>query len=122
MHDDDGGQGGPTMPGEEASRMMDAEGSGIEIAASDDELKGRYANLMSVSHTGEEFVLDFFSVAPQGNVARGSLVARVITSPAHFKRVVAALQDNLDKYESQFGEIDEARTPMPNPEDIGFVH
>lgn len=95
----------------------------IQIVASDEDLKGRYANLMSVSHTGEEFILDFFSVTPSssGN-ARGTLVARVVTSPSHFKRIVAALQDNLRKYEGQFGDIEEPRDSFPDPEDIGFVH
>ncbi len=93
----------------------------IQISASDEELKGRYANLMSVSHTGEEFVLDFFSVTPAGQGTRGHLVARVIVSPPHFKRVVAALSDNLHKYEQQFGEIVEPQEAL-RPDDIGFVH
>ena len=95
----------------------------IQIIADDEDLKGRYANLMSVSHTGEEFVLDFFAVTPSsGGTARGALVARVVTSPAHFKRIVSALDDNLAKYESQFGEIDEPRGVLPDPDDVGFVH
>jgi hypothetical protein len=31
--------------------------------------------------------------------------SRVITSPAHAKRLAAALQDNIAKYEARFGEI-----------------
>lgn len=97
--------------------------SSIQIVASDEDLKGRYANLMSVSHTGEEFILDFFAVTPSsGGNARGALVARVVTSPSHFKRIVAALEDNLRKYEGQFGDIEEPRDSFPDPEDIGFVH
>ena len=99
------------------------EGTSIQIIAGDEDLKGRYANLMSVSHTGEEFVLDFFAVTPSSSgEARGTLVARVVTSPPHFKRIVAALEDNLEKYEAQFGEIEEPRGVFPDPDDIGFVH
>ena len=95
----------------------------IQIIAGDEDLKGRYANLMSVSHTGEEFVLDFFSVTPSSNgQARGTLVSRIVTSPPHFKRIVAALEDNLNKYEAQFGEIEEPRGAFPDPDDIGFIH
>ncbi len=95
----------------------------IQIIASDEDLKGRYANLMSVSHTGEEFVLDFFAVTPSsGGIARGTLVGRMITSPSHFKRIVGALMDNLTKYETQFGDIEEPRGAPPDPGDIGFVH
>lgn len=95
----------------------------IQIIAGDEDLKGRYANLMSVSHTGEEFVLDFFAVTPStSGQARGTLVSRVVTSPPHFKRIVAALEDNLEKYEAQFGEIEEPRGAFPDPDDIGFIH
>ena len=95
----------------------------IQIIAGDEDLKGRYANQMSVSHTGEEFVLDFFAVTPSsGGQARGTLVSRVVTSPPHFKRIVAALEDNLEKYEAQFGEIEEPRGHFPDPDDIGFIH
>ena len=95
----------------------------IQIVAGDEDLKGRYANLMSVSHTGEEFVLDFFAVTPSSSgTARGALVARIVTSPPHFKRIVSALDDNLQRYETQFGEIEEPRGQFPDPDDIGFVH
>ena len=95
----------------------------IQIIAGDEDLKGRYANLMSVSHTGEEFVLDFFSVTPSSRgEAHGTLVSRVVTSPSHFKRIVAALEDNVDKYEQQFGEIEEPSGQFPVPDDIAAVH
>jgi hypothetical protein len=94
----------------------------IQIIAGDEDLKGRYANRMSVSHTGEEFVLDFFWVTPSSRgEAHGTLVSRVVTSPSHFKRIVAALEDNVDKYEQQFGEIEEPRGQFPVPDDIAAV-
>lgn len=101
--------------------VIEGAGGHIRISASDEDLKGRYANLMSVSHTGEEFVLDFFSVTPGSDGPRGTLVSRIVVSPSHYKRIVAALTDNLRKYEEQFGEIQEPQG-APNPEDIGFVH
>ena len=65
---------------------------------------GVSANFMSASHTREEFVLDFLNMwQPQGII-----VSRIITSPGHLKRIVAALTENLKKYEEQFGEIKEA--------------
>ncbi len=113
----------PTNP----SAPTDAGGRGrgpgqIQISASDEDLKGRYANLMSVSHTAEEFVLDYLAVTPAGEGPRGTLVSRVIVSPSHYKRIVAALQDNLVKYQEQFGEIHDPQGGAPNSEDIGFVH
>lgn len=86
----------------------------IQIKASDEVTKGVYANMMQVMHTGEEFVLDFLSVYPPA----GSLNARVIVSPSHMKRMVAALADNLAKYEKQFGPIKSSDAPTTAP--IGF--
>jgi len=85
----------------------------IQIKATDEKLKGEYANIMQVLHTKEEFVLDFMNVFPPA----GTLNARVIVSPGHFKRMLAAMQDNLKKYESQFGEIQKAEEP---PRPLGF--
>ena len=76
----------------------------VEIKAKDDVLKGEYANVAQVAHTKEEFILDFMSVFPP----QGVLASRVIMSPGHFKRMIKAMQDNLYKYESQFGNIDES--------------
>jgi hypothetical protein len=45
----------------------------IQIKANDGVLKGEYANMVQVMHTGEEFVMDFLSVYPPA----GSLNARV---------------------------------------------
>ena len=118
--DDEHDPRGPARPGPDEAAQM--QGPGIQIAADEKDLKGRYANLMSVSHTGEEFVLDFFSVTPPGDVPRGALISRIIVSPSHFKRVVSALVDNQRKYEEQFGEIHEPSGMMPSPDDIGFVH
>ena len=74
---------------------------------------GVYANNMVVSHTKEEFILDFIMVAPP----TGTVTARVIVSPGHMKRVLEALRDNLSKYEKSFGTIQIAEEPKGK---IGF--
>lgn len=89
--------------------MAEQQQQNIPLQASPEVLKGVYANNMQVAHTKEEFYLDFLSMSffPQA----ASLVSKVITSPEHFKRIVAALTDNLKKYEDKFGVID-----SPKPE------
>lgn len=87
----------------------------IQIKASDEKVKGEYANMMQVMHTQEEFVLDFLNVFPPA----GTLNSRVIVSPGHMKRIVAALVDNLSKYEKQFGTVKPSEAPTTNP--IGFT-
>lgn len=59
----------------------------IQIKAQDEDLKGKYSNLMQITHTQEEFVLDFFLVIPP----QGTLASRVILSPGHLKRMIKAL-------------------------------
>jgi len=74
---------------------------------------GVYANNMVVSHTKEEFILDFIMVAPP----TGTVTARVIVSPGHMKRILEALRDNISKYERSFGMIQIAEPPKGT---IGF--
>ncbi len=91
----------------------------IPVRASDDTLRGKYANMMRVSHTPEEFVLDFMNVLPTDAM----LTSRIITSPGHMKRIIEALKDNMGKFESQFGVIRAAKEPSePTLEGIGFRH
>ncbi|MCP4683700.1 MAG: DUF3467 domain-containing protein [Desulfobacterales bacterium] len=85
----------------------------IKVSFPEDLRSGVYANNMMVLHTKEEFIMDFMMVAPPG----GTLTSRIIVSPGHMKRVVAALQDNLIKYEKKYGDIQQAEEPKTN---IGF--
>jgi hypothetical protein len=74
---------------------------------------GVYSNNMIVAHTREEFIMDFLVVAPP----TGAVTARIIVSPGHIKRIVAALQENITRYEKQFGEIVTAEAPKV---DMGY--
>ena len=80
---------------------------GVEIKISDQELQGRYSNLLRITHTREEFFLDFIQLAPP----QGVVTARVVTSPGHLKRIVRALAANLQRYEEAFGTVAEADEP-----------
>lgn len=86
----------------------------INIKADDTVLKGVYANTMLVTHTAEEFVLDFVNIMPP----QGTLVSRIITSPGHLKRIIAALNENLKRYETTHGII--KASSEPSNSEIGF--
>ena len=75
---------------------------------------GVYANNMMVMHTKEEFILDYLMVGP----GTGAVTARVIMSPGHMKRMIAALQDNMSKYEHKHGSLTPAEEPKGH---VGFV-
>lgn len=73
----------------------------LKLRMSEQVSGGVYANSMVVSHSANEFILDFALVTG----GAGQVVARVITNPTHIKRIVAALEDNVRRYETQFGPI-----------------
>ncbi len=92
---------------------MEKEKQQLQIKASDEMLKGVYSNMAQIAHGPEEFVMDFANLVPP----TGQLVARVIISPSHAKRLMQALNDNIRKYEEKFGTISLAVVPDQN---IGF--
>jgi hypothetical protein len=86
----------------------------VQVKATDDVLKGFYSNAMNVSHTKEEFFLDFVNLLGQAGV----LGSRIITSPSHLKRIAGALNGALRKYEQQFGTISEGE--VQDKGEMGF--
>ncbi len=87
---------------------MSEKQKGLNIKIGDEELKGRYCNLLRITHTREEFILDFIYVVPPQAV----VTSRITTSPGHLKRIIQALNENLVKYEATHGEITKAPEPM----------
>jgi Protein of unknown function (DUF3467) len=79
-------------------------GPRIQLQMDEHTSLGRYSNLVLINHTENEFLLDFAFLQP-GN-PKAKVVARIISSPRHTKRLVRALQKNLDRFEQRFGEID----------------
>ncbi|MFA6004767.1 MAG: DUF3467 domain-containing protein [Elusimicrobiota bacterium] len=74
--------------------------------------QGVYANLAGVMHTETEFVIDFLFLQP--NQPKAKLRSRVVSSPVHTKRLLAALADNLRKYEARFGPISTGAPETPS--------
>jgi hypothetical protein len=87
----------------------------IQVQADEQTLQGKYSTVAQVTHTAEEFWIDFFALLPNPQIAR--LLARIVVSPQHAKRLGKAIIENVGKYEDKFGMIDDAKAPVPN---IGF--
>jgi len=84
----------------------------LNIELPEDVAEGTYANLAIISHSHSEFVLDFVRILP--NVPKAKVKSRVILTPAHARRLLQALTENLQKYEAQFGQINGGdQGPMP---------
>ncbi len=75
----------------------------INIELPESEAGGKYSNLVLVAHSPSEFVLDFTQVLP--GLPKAKIVSRLILSPQHTKGLLHALNENIQKFESQFGEI-----------------
>lgn len=79
----------------------------LNIELTDDIAQGIYSNLVVISHSSSEFILDFIRLMP--GVPKAHVKSRIIVTPEHAKRLLAALQENILRYERQFGTIN--KTP-----------
>ena len=62
-----------------------------------------YGNLVRIAHSPAELIFEFARILPGDTSAK--VVSRVIMSPLGAKLLLHALNENLAKYESAFGEI-----------------
>ena len=82
----------------------------LKLNISPEVAEGTYANLVVISHTPAEVVMDFAQMLPGAEGA--TIRQRIIMNPIHAKRTLAALNDNIRKYEQQFGTIEEPHGAM----------
>jgi len=75
----------------------------LKIELTPEVATGHYSNLAVISHSGQEFYLDFVAMAP--NMPQAKVVSRIIMTPENAKNLLFALRDNVNKYEQTFGEI-----------------
>lgn len=76
---------------------------GIDCRIDPDVACGEYSNLVLISHSPTDFVLDFARVLP--GMEQPQVRSRVVLSPEHAKRLMFALRENVGHYEAQFGQI-----------------
>src|SRR5436190_20213575 len=76
----------------------------LQIQIDEDISQGLYSNLVLLNHTENEFVLDFAFIQPSNG--RAKVRTRVISSPRHTKRLLLALQKNVERYEERYGRIE----------------
>ncbi len=84
----------------------------MNIDLSEEVAQGVFSNLALINHSPTEFVVDFIQIMP--GVPKPKVRSRVILTPQHMKKLLNAMQDNVAKYEDQFGAIEEdANTNIP---------
>jgi hypothetical protein len=81
----------------------------LQIELPQETAHGEYANFAIITHSSSDFVVDFASVLP--GMPKAQVRSRVILAPEHAKRLLMALQENIVRYEREFGAI-----KIPNQE------
>lgn len=102
---------------------MEQKNNTMQIEIDDATSRGIYTNLALITHSETEFLLDFLFLQPHGDPGsppKTKVLARVISSPAHVKRLLWALKENIEKYEARFGAIPAGENPPQSPKPIGF--
>lgn len=92
-------------------------GNQIDIELPEDIADGIYSNLAIISHSNAEFIVDFIKMLP--GLPKAKVKSRIILSPAHAKRLLIALNENINKFENQFGDIEFSETLPEFPMNFG---
>ncbi|HPS11520.1 MAG TPA: DUF3467 domain-containing protein, partial [Paludibacteraceae bacterium] len=90
----------------------------LNIELSAEVAEGTYSNLAIISHSSSEFVIDFIRMMP--GTPKANVKSRIILTPEHAKRLLFALQDNINKYEQQNGKIKVPDNNQLPPIPMGF--
>ena len=89
----------------------------LQIELPQEVSQGEYANFAIITHSSSDFIVDFARVLP--GLPKAYVKSRVILAPEHAKRLLGALQENIVRYEREFGTIkipkQEPRTIAPFP-------
>ena len=85
----------------------------FQVELPQNKAQGEYANFAIITHSSSDFVLDFARVLP--GVPKAQVRSRVILAPEHAKRLLMALQENIVRYEREYGQI---KVPNHQPRTI----
>ncbi len=92
-----------------ADKNQNPEQTQLQLQIQPEVAKGNYANLVMITHSNTDFILDFACMFP--GMPGPTVCDRIVMAPEHAKRLLGALQENIYKYEQQFGKIE-----IPNQE------
>ena len=92
--------------------MAELKKQDLSIELPDDIAQGNYSNLVIISHSTSEFIVDFALMLP--GLQKAKIKSRIILTPEHAKRLLMSLQENIVRYESVHGQI-----VIPTPQHTG---
>jgi len=88
-----------------------AEGNELSIELNQETAEGTYSNMAVITHSTTEFVIDFIRVMP--GMPKAKVKSRIILTPEHAKRLMGALQDNINRFEGRNGAIKTNEIALP---------
>lgn len=100
-----------------AEKEEEKDKSQINIELSEETAEGIYANLAMIAHSSSEFVVDFIRLMP--GVPKAKVKSRIVITPEHAKRLLRALEENINKYEKTFGPIKQVEEAPKFPINFG---
>lgn len=104
------------MDGDSEKKNPDGGPTIIKPEISDEVADGIYANIVAVTFSPAEFVIDFGRAVP--GRSNFKVLSRIIIAPLNAKQLLLNLADQMKRFEKQFGEIKPpARVPK---EPTGF--
>jgi len=83
----------------------------IDVELTAEIAEGIYSNLVMISHSQSEFVMDFIVMLP--GMPKAKVKSRMILTPEHAKGLLAALKENIEIYENNFGKIGSNNLNIP---------
>jgi hypothetical protein len=89
----------------------------LNIELSEEIAEGIYSNLAIITHSNSEFVFDFVRIMP--GTPKAKVKSRIIITPEHAKRLLTALEDNIEKFEAANGRIKAQQDPSSFPMNFG---
>jgi hypothetical protein len=81
----------------------DKKGTPVQVEIDPKDAEGIYSNLVLLSHSASEFILDFARVLP--GTRKAKVYSRIIMTPPNAVSLLKALQGNIERFEAQFGKI-----------------
>lgn len=85
----------------------------LNIEITEEVAEGEYANLVIITHSHAEFVVDFVNVMP--GTPKSKVKSRIILTPQHAKRFMKAMTENVQRFEAANGtirDLEEIQIPM----------
>ncbi|KAF2519520.1 DUF3467 domain-containing protein [Flavobacterium salilacus subsp. salilacus] len=81
----------------------------INIELDEKTAEGTYSNLAIINHSSSEFVVDFVAMMP--GAPKAKVKSRIVLTPQHAKRLLKALGENIGRFESAHGTINDTEQP-----------